>query len=414
MYETSSGILIKNFIQNFKAIPRFSDARTFSVGTVGAVLACTGPALIVITAAQNGNLLPEQTISWLFGVYFFGGLIGIILPLLLGIPMGGAYSIPGAVLMTQATAQFSFSELVGAYLIAGLIILVIGYLGWFDKLLTWLPLELVMAVLAGSMISFATEMVKSAVLLPLIGGSTILAYFLFSKYIKKVPPVVGAIIVSLTSFFMFGESITVPTLSFELPTIWMPEFSLSAILTVSIPLTIMLLGTEGAQGITILKNTGYDPPVNLITMVNGIGTMTAGIFGGHSACNAGLITALCASPDVGPKEGRYVGAIVSGVIMCVFGFFASVVLDLILLMPQALVKIIAGLALINVLLNSLQRSFNGSKFQLGAFFTLAIAMSGIKFFGISSAFWALVGGWLISWFLEPQDFKQRLLKSSAP
>lgn len=182
MYETSSRLLVKNSIQNLKAIPSFLDARTFSVGTVGAALACTGPALIVITAAQNGNLLPEQTISWLFGIYFFGGLIGIILPLILGMPMGGAYSIPGAVLMTQATAQFSFSELVGAYLIAGLIMLVIGYLGWFDKLLTLLPLELVMAVLAGSMISFATEMVKSTVLLPLIGGSTILAYFLFSKY----------------------------------------------------------------------------------------------------------------------------------------------------------------------------------------------------------------------------------------
>ena len=136
--------------------------------------------------------------------------------------------------------------------------------------------------------------------------------------------------------------------------------------------------------------------------------MFAGMFGGHSACNGGIMTALCAAKDVGPKETRYVAAFISGIWLMIFGLFASISLSLILIMPLPLIKLIAGLALIGVLLTSLQRSFHGKQFQMGAFFTLIIAMSGISFLGIGATFWALIGGWMVSWFLEKKDFKKRI------
>lgn len=401
------------FLYNTKLIPKYLNLNTLGTGTVAAVMACTGPMLIVITAARSGNLSPEQTISWLFGIYFTGGLIGIILPLLTGMPIAGAWSIPSAVLMTQALNQFNFHEVIGAYLTAGLIIFLIGLLGWYQRLLSWLPVELVMAMLAGSMIHFATDMVKSVAAQPLIGGLTLFTYFFFTKYFVKIPPIVGAIISALILYLIFGPPLAMPELAFQFPSAWSPAFSLGSVLAISVPISVMLLGTEGAQGISVLRNAGYKPPVNLITMVNGFGTMLAGIFGGHSACIAGIMTALCSSKEAGEKDGRYVAAFVSGIWMCIFGFFASIALALIFLMPQALIKLIAGLALINVLLSSLQRSFNGSQFQLGAFFTLAIALSGLNFYGISSTFWALLGGWLVSWFFENKDFRKRAFSSQV-
>lgn len=137
--------------------------------------------------------------------------------------------------------------------------------------------------------------------------------------------------------------------------------------------------------------------------------MLASIFGAHSACIAGMMTALCCAKEVGEKDGRYAAAWFSGVLMCAFGLSASLALSFILLMPPALMKLIAGLALIYVILNSLQRSFHGRQFQLGAFFSLVIALSGINFFGIGSTFWALAGGWAVSWFMEKKDFEKHSL-----
>lgn len=406
-----SSSLKSNVIDNIKAIPTSLNGKTVGAGTVAAVICCTGPILIIITASQNGNLMIEQTISWIFAIYFFGGLIGIVLPILFGMPIAGAYSIPSAVLMTQAITQFPFHEVVGAYLLAGVFIFLIGLFGWFEQLLTWLPVELVMAMIAGSMINFATEMIHSIFIFPILGFATIFTYFLIARFSSTIPPIVGALIVGLILFPFFTQPSSAPDFSFQLPSLWLPEFSFGAILAISVPITVMLLSTEGAQGISVLKNAGYKPPINKITMVNGIATMLAGAFGGHSACIGGIMTALCSADEVAEKNKRYVASFVSGVWMVIFGLLASLSLSFILLMPIALIKLVAGLALIGVLLNSMQRSFHGRQFQMGAFFSLIIAMSGISLFGISSTFWALVGGWLVSWFLENQQFKKHISSS---
>lgn len=404
-----SGSYITNFINNARLIPKYLNSKTMSIGAVSALMACTGPILVVMTVAQNGNLLPQQTTSWLFGIYFFGGLIGIIVPLLTGTPIAGAWSIPSAVLLTTAITQYKFTELIGAYLIAGLIIFFIGIFGLFEKLLARLPMELVMAMIAGSLIHFATDMVKSVSNQPLVGGLTVLTYFVFTKYFVKIPPIIGALAVSLILNLILGQPLPLPEFSFQLPSIWLPEFAFSTVLAVSLPIAIMTLGCEGAQGISVAKNAGYKPPVNLITMINGVGTMLASIFGAHSACIAGMMTALCCSKEAGEKDGRYVAAWFSGVLMCIFGLSASIALSFILLMPPVLMKLIAGLVLIYVILTSLQRSFRGRQFQLGAFFSLIIALSGVNFYGIGATFWALAGGWLISWFMENKDFEKHNL-----
>jgi benzoate membrane transport protein len=401
--QSSSGMFLKNFLR----IPRFLNVSTIGTGTVAAVIACTGPLLIVITAAQNGYLTSSETFSWLFGIYVFGGLYGTIMSLRFGKPIAGAYSIPSAVLMTEAIVRFSFNEAVAAYVAAGLLMFIIGLFGWFQKIIRWLPMEIVMAMIAGAMIHFATDMLTSLSSLPVIGGIVLLTYFFTSRWFASIPPIVGALAAGLTSFIILGNvSINISNLNFQLPSIWMPDFSISAIFSISLPIVVMLLGTEAAQGIMVLKNAGYKVPTNSITVNNGLSTMLAGVFGGHSACIGGIMSAICSDESVGPKEGRYAASFVAGIWLIGFGLFSSIVLGLVLLLPKALISLIAGLALITVLLKSLQRAFHGKDFQMGAFFSLIIAMSDITLFGISSTFLALVGGWVISWILEPKDFKK--------
>ena len=92
--------------------------KTVSAGLVAAIFGCTGPALIIIGGATNGGLTYTETISWLFAVYFFSGILGIILALKFRQPISGAHSIAGAVLVAGALTHFSINEAIGAYLVA--------------------------------------------------------------------------------------------------------------------------------------------------------------------------------------------------------------------------------------------------------------------------------------------------------
>ncbi len=62
---------------------------------------------------QRRGLDPQLTTSWIFGIYAFGGLISLVLGLYYKIPVTGAWSIPGAVLVVGALGSFEFAELVG-------------------------------------------------------------------------------------------------------------------------------------------------------------------------------------------------------------------------------------------------------------------------------------------------------------
>ncbi|MAM56941.1 MAG: benzoate transporter, partial [Salinicola sp.] len=104
--------------------------KSISTGIVAALFGCSGPALIVISAANAGHLTNGQTVAWLFAVYFLGGLISLIMALRYRQPITGAYSIPGAAIMSAALVTIPFAEAVGAFILSGLIVLLLGLSGW--------------------------------------------------------------------------------------------------------------------------------------------------------------------------------------------------------------------------------------------------------------------------------------------
>ncbi|WP_245807741.1 benzoate/H(+) symporter BenE family transporter [Halobacillus massiliensis] len=382
------------------------NVNTFSAGTLAAIFGCTGPALIVIGGAQNGGLSQGEMISWLFAIYFFGGLLGIILSLKYKQPIAGAYSIPGAVLVAGALTHFSLNEAAGAYLVSGFIVFVLGISGLIGKIMNWLPLPIVMAMIVGAMIKFGTGMITSVEEAPLIAGAAILVYLLSSKFIAHVPPILTAFLVAVLlagSMNQFQLGAMEP--SFIVPGIVVPSFSLDAILSISIPLALLVIGAENAQASGVLIAQNYKPPINAMTIYSGIGGIITSFFGGHNANVAGPMTAICASEEAGKdKESRYASVVVNGVLFATFGLLAGVAVPFVTAMPSVLIGTVAGLAMIGVLLSSLQSAFSNPRFQIGSFFALVIGMSGVSFFDISSPFWALVGGVLVSLIIEKKDF----------
>ncbi|MFS0820204.1 benzoate/H(+) symporter BenE family transporter [Bacillus sp. 1P02SD] len=395
--------------RRFKDLYEHLNINTISSGVVAAIFGCTGPALIIIGGASSGGLTHEQTISWLFAVYFFGGLLGLFLSLKYKQPIAGAYSIAGAVLVAGALSHFSLPEAIGAYLVANLIVLILGATGLIDKVMNWLPVPIVMGMIVGVMMRFAIEMITSVEVSPLLAGAAIIVYLFSSRYVKKVPPVLSALVVSVLLAIVIHEfHISNVQSSFVLPQLEIPTFSVNAIISLSIPLAILIICTENAQTTGILMAKGFKPPSSEMAVFGSILGFFASFFGAHAINTAGPMTAICASDESGKKEGRYAASALNGVLFASFGVFAAFVVPFVIAMPGVIVSTIAGLAMIGVLLSSLKIAFSDSKFQMGAFFAFIIGMSGVNFFNIGAPLWAIVGSILVSLLIERHDFEKKI------
>ncbi|WP_245920724.1 benzoate/H(+) symporter BenE family transporter [Melghirimyces profundicolus] len=394
------------FMEGLKEIPRHLTIKTVSAGTLAAVFGCTGPALIIIGGAQNGSLTNVQTASWLFSVYFFGAVLGIFLSVKYRQPIAGAWSIPGAVLVAAALKNYPFSEAVGAFFVAGIIVFILGISGLIGKVMEWIPVPIVMGMIAGAMIKFGVGIVTSLESAPIIAGSALAAYLLSSRMTAKIPPILSALLASSLIAALVGQFQTKElSIGGVVPQLAGPSFSLDAIISISIPLALLVIGAENAQATGVLMAQGYRPPVNEMTVISGVGGMVASLFGGHNANIAGPMTAICASDEAGDKkESRYAAVFVNGILFGLFGLSAGIAVSFVAAMPEALIGTVAGLAMIGVLVNTFQAAFQDRRFQVGTFFALVIAMSGVNFLKISSPFWALVGGVIVSYILEKNDF----------
>ncbi|MCF6095602.1 benzoate/H(+) symporter BenE family transporter [Thermovorax subterraneus] len=384
------------------------NVNTVTAGIVATIFGCTGPALIIMNAAQNGKLTDAQTISWLFSVYFFGGLIGIILGLYYKMPINGAWSIPGAVMVASALPLFPFNEAVGAYLIAGILVLLLGVSGLIGKAMRWIPLPIVMAMIAGAMFRFGLGIVTSTQKAPIIAGAALIAYFAGQRLTKKISPILWSLIVGvIVAFFVGGFKFADVKITWIPPQFFVPSFSVGALFAIAIPLAVLVIGAENAQAYGVLTAQGYKAPINAMTVISGIGGIVTSFFGGHNANIAGPMTAICSSEEAGPdKSGRYAATIVNGITFGSFGLFASVAVPFVKALPSDLVSLLAGLAMIGVLLSAFEQAFSSRKFRYGAFFALVVAMSGITLLKISAPFWSLVIGVIVSLIMEPQDFER--------
>jgi benzoate membrane transport protein len=380
--------------------------KTFTAGFIAAVFGCTGPTLITINAAAAAGYTQADTVTWLFGIYVFGAAIGIIMGLYYKIPIVGAYSIPGASMLGVALAGFSYNEAGAAFMMAGIIVLFLGITGLISKAMKWLPLPIVMGMVGGCMFRFGTDIVTSAAALPFVCGAALAGFFILPLIIKKFPAVLGALVLGLLSLIVTGElRMEETSFVYIAPRIIAPHFNVATILSVSVPLAVLVVGTGNAQAVGALYAQGYKPPINAMTVISGVAGIATGLVGAHNASIAGPMTAICSSEEAGDnKEGRYAASIINGIFFGLFGIFASFTIAFVSVIPSQLINMLAGLAMINVLINAFRDGFGSGKYRMGAFAALVISASGITILSIGSAFWALIGGVVISMICEKKDF----------
>lgn len=394
---------------SLKELPRHLTPAALGYGATAWLFAVTGPFLIYVNAAKQGNLSSAELDSWIFGGYFFSGALTLILTLYYRQPLLAAITIPGGVLVGGALGHLSFQEIVGAYLVTGIFITLLGATGVIQKAMELVPRPITMAMVAGILLPFGMGIISSLKETPVISGAAFLGFVavsLVERVARIFPPVLGAIVVGLAASAALGEIQWEMSFQIADPILFPPVFSLAASAELVIPLALTVVAVQNAQGLGILQGMGYQPPVNAVTLASGVGSLIVGFFGSQSACIAGPMTGIVTNPMVGPKEARYAAAVVTGTLWLLFGLFAPMATALSELLPLSLVSLLAGLALLEVLWRCFSAAF-GDKFRLGALFTLIITLSEIRLFNIGAPFWGLLGGILVSLALERRDFWEK-------
>ena len=373
------------------------NTQNISAGLITGTLGIVGAPIIVIEAAAAGGFTHIETISWFYAVQFFGALFGLIMALYYRMPIVGAHSITGAAFLVTVTPHFTYSELVGGFIITGIIIMLFGISGIFKKVMSWIPREIISAMLAGIITSYVVGLIPAAQELPIVGISAITVFFILTKWNLRIPPMLGSVLTSVIVFFLvYDFDMSALGTEVVLPIVHAPDFSLAGAISISIPLALMILSNDATPAVGALERSGYKVPTNNILTVSGILSIFTSFFGGQSANVAGMMTTIASDEESGDTDKRYVASVISSIIMLIFGLFAWALVPLMFELPEALMAMLAGFVLIGVFASTMRTSFGNSKYQMAVIFTYIISVSGISIFYVSAPVWALLIGTILA------------------
>jgi benzoate membrane transport protein len=377
------------------------NSANIAAGVTAGLWYAFGAIPIQLEAAASFRLTPEAASSWFFIIWFTGAVSSILFTLRYRQPLAITWTIPGLVFLATLSDRYTLPEIAGASLAAGIMIVALGFLGIGARLMRWLPLPIVMGMFAGSILGYATGIFEQLGTQPWIVGAAIGGY-LGARWLGRawLPPMGGAVVAGLAGAAMVGQ-IRPAAFRWSPPVVeaLVPAFDPGSLLAVSVPLVVMAIGIGNVQGIGMLVNQGYRPPTNLLTVAVGINSVINAVFGGHPSTVARNGVAILAGDDAGPRDQRYVANLVASLCALLLALSAMTASALLEVLPISLVASLAGLAILSVLMDALQKTVV-TDLPMGAFFALVIAASPLTVLGIGSAFWALVGGFLVSLFLE--------------
>ena len=397
----------KNSVTAISGIPFLRDFSVTAVvaGLVAALVSYAGPFAVVLQATAAAGLDAAHTASWIWAIAIGSGISGLALSLFTRLPIIVAWSTPGAALLIASIGGFEFSDAVGAFLVASVAACILGFTGWFGKLLALVPEALMSALLAGILLPFVVGGSRAVLDAPIVAGTVVVVFLLGKRFADRYA-VVLALVAGVIAIVASGGGVSVPlALEITTPVLTMPTFDARAILTIGVPLFLVTMAAQNAPGLTVLRTAGYTP--NDRVLVGGVSLTSALLtpLGGHATNLAAITAAICTGESTHPDPARrYVAGVVCGIANLVAGVFAAWLVGAYTALPAEMIAALAAVALLPSLLGALRVSLaEGPSTSLAAMITLVVTASGIVALGIGSAFWGLVAGVLAWLVLRPRS-----------
>ena len=387
---------------SFYDVFRSIDSNSLTNGLVATVFAVTGPVAIILSVANSAGLEKNIVNTWIFAAFGIGGLLTLVLSYLYRQPLAMAWTMPGAALLVSSLGHLTFSEAVGAFLVSGLLMVLLGISGLARWLMEKFPSNIVMAMVAGVFLPFGLNLITGFENTPFISGVAIFSFAvtsIFSRIGRYTPPMLSALVSGIIAAALVGKGPVIPDEMPWLaePTIITPTFSIDAMIELVIPLVISVIAVQNMQGVSVLKTVGYNAPINVLTVVCGYGSLLMGMLGCVPTCLTGPANAILVSS--GKKGTHYLGAMLFGFLFALVGLFSPLLIETATSMPRDFILVLGGLAMLPVLTSAFSSAFSFERSSrlsdFAAIITFLVTVSDISIFNIASPFWGLVFGSII-------------------
>jgi benzoate membrane transport protein len=374
-----------------------ADTSTSAVvaGFIAMLTGYTSSLVLMFQAGQAAGLTNGQISSWIWALSIGMAICCIGLSLRYRAPIMIAWSTPGAALLITSLPGVSYSEAIGAYILASGLIVLIGLTGSFDRLMRRIPASIAAALLAGVLFKIGLEICVAAEQQPLLVVAMLVAYLLgkrlLPRYAVLAALIVGSVLAAIFGLLNFDQF----ELQLAVPEWTTPSFSVAAAVSIGIPLFIVAMASQNLPGMAVLRANGYDVPASPLLTTTGLTSMLLAPFGSHGIHMAAISAAICAGPEAheDPKK-RYTAAIWCGVFYGIAGIFGATLAALFVALPKALILSIAALALFASIIGGLTQAMGEPKEREAALITFLVTASGMTLFSVGSAFWGIVAGLL--------------------
>ena len=378
----------------------------FVAGFVAVLVGFTSSVAIVFQAAQSFGATPAQITSWIWALGLGMGLCSLVPSLLLRKPVMVAWSTPGAAVLATAGAAGSFSmgEAVGAFMVCSLLVILVGATRGLERVADRIPMEIASALLAGVLARFGIQAFAAAqTALPLVllmVGAYLVARRMAGRYAVVFTLVVGILWVLITGQMAWSME----PVRLAMPVFVAPQWSVSAIVSLAIPLFVVTMASQNLPGMAVIRASGYELPVSRLITMTGWASLVLAPFGAFALNFSAITAAICMGPEAHEdRSKRYTAAASCGAIYIVIGLFGALVTGLLTSFPKELVVAIAGIALLSTIGNGLASALRDERHREPALITFLVTLSGITLMDIGSAFWGVVAGSLA---LFVQQYKQ--------
>lgn len=365
-------------------------------GIMAALVNFGGTFVIIVQAAEAAKLDSAQLASWIWSVSLGIGITGILLSCRYKEPIVTAWSTPGVAFLATVLPVISFPEAIAAYIVSGIGFILLGLSGAFERIVKFIPKGIAAGLLAGILFQFGVGAFQSISVDPMLAGILIFVFALLRRYTARYA-VFGVLLIG-AGLVLFRGQVNLSGIDFTLarPVFTKPEFTMTSLLSVALPLFVITLTGQYMPGMLILRNDGYTTSANPILSITGAGSVLMSFFGSHPFNIAAISAAICTGPEAheDPRR-RYIAAVISGVVYILVGLFGVTLAALFLALPKAFTVTLAGLALISAIGGSLANALSDPVKRETSLVTFLATAANIQFLGLGGALWGLVIGLVV-------------------
>lgn len=379
------------------ALKAISDLRApILAGTVASITGTAATTAIFLSAFVAIGATKEQTVSMVALMLVFYGALSIILSWRFKMPLSVVWSTPGAALLAGSSITgIGFNNAMGGILVTGLLLALTGLWPKLGEIVSAIPKSIASAMLAGVIFSFcvapfAASASYPALVIPVI-AVWVLLYWLAPLWASPVAIVLAFTLIGLNQGLVVSASDWLVNVS-----LIQPSFNLGSIFTIAIPLYLVAMASQNIPGIAIMNSYGYKVPFRASLVATGLGTVVASFIGGF-VMNLAAITAALNANEQAHKDPskRWIASVSGGVVYIIFAFFTGIAVAFVYQTPRELLLAASGLALLPTIVNAFSVMVEKTDERLPAVITFLIASSGIAFFQVGAAFWAILVGLLV-------------------